>query len=491
MDSSKEAIIISPLTSFGEVRVAQPVPRVQLDAVYGIRDITDTQSLTDGVTGSISISDGTGQLYSVNTGVAANGYAILKSKRAVRYRPGTGILFRYTALYSAPKANSSIRAGAYSNGTELSFGYVGTQFGILYRTAARQEIQRLTVATAATGNETLTVTLNGVAKTVAVTSGTKKHNAFQVASTVFPGWEVSHNGETVTFISNLIGAKAGAFSIASTGAMAGTFSELVAGVSTSTTTDTFIPQTEWNNLRLLGDQPDPFILDPTKGNVFAIKIQYLGFGGIQFLVENPSSASFVVVHTIKYSNKNIASSLDYPIFKMGFIAENLGNTSDVYVRSASAAGFIEGLIEKFRNTLSMKNSKAGIGTTSTNILSIRNRGEFASRINLTEVFPLILECAADASKNCELRLVLNPTLGGEPDWTYISQGISTIEYDIAGTTVTGGLDLFSSVIAKIDSRSVNLKDLDIHLDRNDVLTIAMKATTSTVDTSVSISWSED
>lgn len=104
-----EVIIKSPLTSFGEVRVAQPIPRVQLDAVYGLRDVTDTQSLTDGASGSISISDGTGQLYSVNTGVGAAGYAILKSKRAVRYRPGMGILFRYTALYSAPKANSSMR----------------------------------------------------------------------------------------------------------------------------------------------------------------------------------------------------------------------------------------------------------------------------------------------------------------------------------------------------------------------------------------------
>lgn len=486
-----EVIIKSPLTSFGELRVAQPIPRVQLDAVYGLRDVTDTQSLTDGASGSISISDGTGQLYSINTGVGAAGYAILKSKRAVRYRPGMGILFRYTALYSAPKANSSMRAGAYSNGTELSFGYVGTQFGILYRTAARQYITRLTVGTAATGNETLTVTLNGVATTVGLTVGTKKHNAFQIAATVFPGWEVSHNGETVTFISNLIGAKAGAFSISSTGAAAGTFSTLVVGVSSSTTTDTFIPQTQWNNLRLLGDQPDPFILNPSKGNVFCIKIQYLGFGGIQFLVEDPSSASFVVVHTIKYSNANIASSLDYPIFKMGFIAENLGNTSDVYVRSASASGMIEGMITNFRNPISFKNSKAGVGTTSTNILSIRNRGEFAQRINLTEIFPLIMESAVDASKNCELRLVLNPTLGGEPDWTYINQNISTTEYDIVGTTVTGGIDLFSSVIAKIDSRSVSLKDLDIHLDRNDVLTIAAKATASTTDVSVSLSWLED
>ncbi len=483
-----ESKIIAPVSAFGEVLVAQPVARVQLDAVYGIRS-TDVDTSTDGVTGGVTAVDGsTGMEIRCSTGTANNGYGKLTSKKAVRYRTGQGVAGRFTARYSAGVANSSQRAGFMNIGTELSFGYNGVDFGVLHRTGGRVEIRTMTVTVGAAGAETATVTLNGVNHNVVLANGNTVATANTLAAASYSGWTVSVTGSVLTFINTSVGPKSGDYSFSSTGAATASFASISVGVNP---TDNWVKQADWNGLRLTGGDQDPFTLNPLKGNVFEIRYQYLGFGAIEFAIEDPNTGEFVVVHRIKYANANTSPSLDFPIMRMGVIAINSGNTSNITVHTASMAGFIEGSIQHFRPPNSQISSKTGIGTSWVSLLQLRNKRVFASRQNLSEMIFHGLEIAAEGTKPVEFSFWLNPVVTGTPLWAEIGTTTSIAEYDVSASTITSGQMIYAAGLGKSSNKDIDLEKLDIRASNGDVVALAVRASQGTADATGSLIWVED
>ena len=74
--------------------------------------------------------------------------------------------------------------------------------------------------------------------------------------------------------------------------------------------NTWTPQSSW-----VYDKADGSgglaAVDWTKGNVFAVQYQYLGFGNIRFSMEDRSTGAFVPVHDIKYPGLNTLPSLQF------------------------------------------------------------------------------------------------------------------------------------------------------------------------------------
>jgi hypothetical protein len=467
------------------------MPVTQIDAVYGIRDITDTISTTSNGGTTAQNDATTGFEWVCTTSTNAAGSASLATRRAVRYRAGFGSLYRFTARFSSPKANSFQFAGCGNIGCALGFGYNGTEFGILYRNSGRAEIRRLTVSVGAGGAETATVTLNGVAFTVNLTAGTAKHAAFQIASATFAGWSVSHNGATVTFVATTSGVRSGTYSFSSTGTAAGTIAQVRSG---GAYTDTWIPQSQWNIDKMDGRGPSGLTLDQTKGNVFEIQHQYLGYGMMSFALENSGWGVFQEVHRIENANKVSGPTLINPIMRLFYEATNLGNTSSLAVYGASAAGFVEGNNGHPRNPDGHGNSKTGVGTTFTNILSIRVRREFQGRLFLGEVLPVFVSWACSGTRPAEAALILNGVIAGEPDWTYENQSLSSVEYDTTGTTVTLGASsktLAQFALAQASSEQHDISDWKIYLIAGDTLTLAVRSSTSTVDATCGVTWIDD
>lgn len=64
------ATVISPLTGFGEVRVAVQSPIAQIDAVYGLLDNVETRTSTGG---SVGVTDGN---FVCQTGTSVGGYGL-------------------------------------------------------------------------------------------------------------------------------------------------------------------------------------------------------------------------------------------------------------------------------------------------------------------------------------------------------------------------------------------------------------------------------
>lgn len=286
--------IVEPLSAFGEVLTAQPTPRVQIDAIYGLLT-TDTQTFTDGVSGTATAANA---LFVCQTGTGAGGYGVVRSRRIARYRPGQACDARFTSLYTTPVANSLQLAGVFSATDMLAVGYNGTSFGYLRRIPGACAIYRLTVTVGAGGIETLTVKLDGVDFTI-VTAGalSTAATAQLIAARVggYTGWSnisPTSNGVTVTFYQNVPAATPGVFSLTSTGTATGTFAEVQAGAANDNNAG-FTAQTAWNVDRLDGSKgvlnPSGMLLDPTKLNVWKIAYPWLGAGASNFERDDPRS----------------------------------------------------------------------------------------------------------------------------------------------------------------------------------------------------------
>lgn len=487
-DDALHVALKNPVAGFGEVLVVNQTPVVQIEALHGIQ--TDVHETFTGPSGTATVKDDHGgKEFHVTSGTAVGGYGIIRSRYVVRYRPGQGARLRFTARYGTPQPNTAMRAGGVNLGTELSFGYNGETFGLLYRTAGRPEIRTLTVGTPAAGNETLTITMNGTAYTVTVTAGTVEHNAYEIAgnATIANAYNIKQNEADVVAQALAVGPQTGEFSVTSTGSFAATFATIGVGVVVS---DTFISQSAWN-ITSLNTTTDAFILDPTKGQVFEILYQYLGYGEILYACENPETGRFVQVHKIKYANAYTNPSLETPSLKLGWFAASLGNTASVEMFGASGFGSVDGPLVPLKNPVGHANTKTGIDTNLTNILSIRVRTTFNGYINLDEVFPDVFSVATEGTKTAIAELHLNATLGGEPNWKYHNETNSIVEYDTSGTTVTGATEIISLALGKTDSKVIDLRNYNIKLVRGDVLTVAAKATSGTTEVTSALTWTED
>jgi len=486
--------IIAPDGGFGEVKIFQPTPVSQIDAIYGLRSETDLIIGTDDASsGSVVVSDRvSGREFLISTGTATTGSACIRSRRPTRYRPGQGMTFRWTSHFAEGATLSTQFSGAMNIGNRIGFGYNGSTFGLFKEIGGRPEMQRMTITTGAAGNETSTVTLDGTDYTVSLTASGITHTVFELADASYSGWEVQGVDTELTFISKTTGDRTGAFSFTSgAGSAAGGFAEIAAGQSV---TSLFVSQTAWNIDVLDGSTNSAFLLDTTKGNVFQVAMQYLGYGSLRFNVENPNTGRFEEVHDLAYANANTGPSMDLPIFHVGARVVNNGNTSSLSLGMASGAGLIDGDPVPFRNPTGHVVTAAGVGTTFINICSIRVEKEFNGIVNLIEVFPRLVDIAVEGTKTAEIKLILNATFAGEPNWEYKKDDVSVVAISASNVavTVTGGAnELFGFGMAKSDSRTIALSKLRVGLIPGDTITIAGRATSGTTDITAGMTWQED
>ena len=485
-----EVAVHSPRLPFGSIHTEKLFPVIQQDGIYGID--SNVQTITESGTGTVT---GASNLLTCATGATQFSFSTLQSKQRLRYRPGQGVVGRFTALFSTPVADSILVAGYGTAESGVYFGYNGTDFGILYNTDGVREIQTLTVTTAATTASDVTITLNGTGYTAAVTNagGDATLTAYEIAQGTYTGWTAEQQGDTVVFLKSSAGdGGTVSFSAGTTGS-AGSFAETLTGVNA---TDTWIPQSTWNGDRLDGTGSSGATLDPTKGNVFQIDIQYLGFGSITFMVEIASSGNnpdFVACHTIQYPNTSTAVSIIQPSFPFTMSAYSAGSTTDVSVSTASYAGFIEGDSVLNGPRLSYTGTKSTT-TAIQAIGTIRNNFVYKGRANQSLINVLDLNFTARSANNTYTTLFIykNATLSGTPEFTqYTTSSCSYI--DVAATTaaITDNVQLiWSASIMELGTIEHVFPD-DIILQPGETLTFAVQTSSGTGFATVSMNTRED
>jgi hypothetical protein len=424
----------------------------------------------------------------------------LQSRKRLRYRPGQGTICRFTALYTAPVANSYQIAGIGHSEDGVYFGYGNTSnlsdtsFGILYVNRGKREIRTLTITNVASAVN-ITVTLNSVAYTVLsseITGGDTIRTAWELSKHTYSGWKCHSNGSTVIFIKDSSGAAAGTYSI-SGGTVAGTFAATRGG---QLSTDLFIPQSEWNGDKVDGTGKSGYLLDPTKGNVYQIMLQYLGYGPFKFQIEaSPSNnnSNFITVHTIKNQNTRTNTTMGNPSLPFQLTSYSAGSTTNLSLKCGSFAGFIEGKKVLHGNRFSYTNTTSVSSGALTCLISIMNPYTFNGITNQAVINILDLSYSSETAKASKFYLIRNGTLGGSPNFIQFSTQSCSL-YDTASTTIstTNNSQLIWSANLGVSDGRTHIFTDELVLQPGEYITVAAIFTTgASADMSATINTRED
>jgi len=502
-----EVEIHGPLNPFGSIHAESLLPIFQSDAVYGInlQEAVATTGLGyDPNLGPVGSNSGSvtaaNSLFTCATGTTAYSFGTLQSRKRLRYRAGQGVVGRFTALWSAPVASSTVVAGFGSSEAGYYFGYSGTTFGILHSTGNTRAIYTLTVSAATSTGGTVVITLANKQFTVTLaTVATTTLTANDIASKTYAGWSAQAVGATVVFVSNAVGAKSGTFSLALGTAIgtAGSFTTTLAG---GTTADTFIPQTAWNGDKCDGTGSSNFVLDPTKGNVFQIGIAWLGFGPVTFSVMIPSeagnNADWTVVHTINNPNSRTSVHTNQPSFPFTAAAYSAGSTTNVSVSIASFAGFIEGQKRLTGPRMTYFNTSAVTSSTSAYIpiFSVRNDYVYASRANQAVVNLLSVGGSANGNANSATLFILirNATLTGPVNWAAWST-TSCTDFDTGATGCSftnNNQIIWTGSVSQAGNFLLSFSD-DLTLQPGETITMAVRSVSATAACIAQLNTRED
>lgn len=477
-------------TAFDELFVAEATTSVQLQFPYNIN--TGLIEARENNAGTVTQADGMAVMQS---GASANSAAHLLSKVPLKYEPGQGALVRFTALFTTGVSNSVQLAGIGEVGDGLFFGFNGDTFSILRREKGKPEVQTLTITNGATtAGGTITITLDGDAREVEIAnSDTAREVAVKVANAdwtdVGLGWTAYVHNATVILKAWSDGNKAGTMSFADTDTtgVAASLAETIAGVST---TNEWVAQASWNEDVADSTATLP-TLDPTKGNVYQIRYQWLGYGLLSFFIEDPVTGEMVVVHTIRYANANTSPSLQNPTLPLHIMSKNNSNTSNLTVKTSSMAGFTEGKVAETALLHGASASITNLATTELPVLSIKNNIVYQSAINRVRMQPEFITLATESSKPVVFRVRLQPTLTGPVAFTAFDASLSVASVDVAATGVSGGREVFTITLGKTDSEIIAVSALRKRLNPGEQITITAEAVSgSSQEVTVGINWNE-
>lgn len=257
--------------------------------------------------------------------------------------------------------------------------------------------------------------------------------------------------------------------------------------------DNWTPRTSWNVDKMDGTGPSQQVLDLSLGNVFRINFQWLGFGAINFFIEEASTGRFLPVHRISYANQNSSPTVHDPSFPMYIESANTTNTTNLSVQTACFAAMLEGKRSILSNPFSEDNTKSiSSNTLITSVITIRNKTTFQGLTHYIPVFLTSINVCSTGQRTGIIYLIRGATLGGTPAYTDVNTANSVIEVDTTGTTVTGGIQYLCIPIEAGGSQSFDLNNLNIFLEPGQTITVGCRlATSGTNEVTASLTWVED
>ena len=256
--------------------------------------------------------------------------------------------------------------------------------------------------------------------------------------------------------------------------------------------DTWVAQADFNADKLDGTGLSGITIDPTKINIFQLSIGYLGVRGCTFSIQNPDTKAWIAFHEYSFMNTTADQTQSVnPTMTFGIQATNTTNATNVVVKASSVGVFIVGSRERIGSTYGVNNNKS-VGTTETNLLTIRNNTTMNSVTNQAQIRIRSLSLATSAGVPVVYKLTKNATLGGVPAYTNIDATNSCAAYDTAGTTITGGNVQFNTTVGANGNVFVDLTEFDIFLAPGDTLTVSVASISGGAAASVAaINWNED
>lgn len=476
-------------SAFGDQVTVKPLPQLSLHFPYGIA-VAPVDTYSEGG-GSIS---GLNSQAVLSTGAAAGGFVRFRSKDYLRYQPGSGATCRFTfgvTTIAVPGSEQTAGFGDKEDG--YFFSYRNGVMNIVRKAGGRRNIRELTITAGSTVASNVTITLNNnpVVVPVSDNGGSGNLTAAEIAAADYAaeGFEAIAQGNRVVFFALETGARVGTFSFAAgtTGSTAA-FAELVTGADT---TELVIPQTSWNIDKADGQTVLPNI-DWSKGNVFQIRYQWLGYGAVNFFIEEPVSGQVIPVHRIAYANANTVPAIFNPTLRFSCWVDNANVATALIAFTASVSGTVDGG-ELLSGEKHVAKASATIGTTQFEpILSMRAPGSYQGRAARLSVSLFRLMFSASAAS--DLVIIRNANLQGTADWQAVNSS-AYIETDTASTLPAspGGETIWADRVedkSRIEAVSNTVIEQLASLRPGETLTLAAQADTGNPVVNVTVNWIE-
>ena len=276
---------------------------------------------------------------------------------------------------------------------------------------------------------------------------------------------------------------------------------------------TWIPQSSWNGDKVDGSAGTAFNWNPTFGTPAMIKYPYLGYGDIEFFLQNPATGRWVLVHVIQYANTTPLVQLGNPSLQIVGYTANSGNTTNLTMYSGSVGAFISGMRSFAGNpkwAADSSNNAPGaplivkglIQGSETCMLNLRNCTTYNGLPNRGALRLNSLSFGSSSNSNVLVRLAIGSTFNGTPVFTPISgstanngvtitNGNSISSVDVAGTTVTArGIYIFNMSSGSNATNIIDLEPFELFVNPSETLTISGQSSANT-NATCSINFSED
>lgn len=475
---------------YGESINVEYTPYVQNSHFYGISSQTQLQENIISGGGTVS-STVNGNAAVLSIGTTIYDYSVQRDRRVIKYRHGFGNIVRVGCIFDTPVADSLQFAGVGNALSDFYFCYTGTTFGIRRGYNGLLHIMKLTISAAASGVESLTITLNDTPFTfsVAAAGGDTNFTAHQIEVNGYTGWDVEHFGDVVYFIARSVGARSGTYSFVNNtggGTAAASFTTTTTGIALDTE---FVPQSSWNG-------PSPLVtsLDPLKANLYEIQYTWFGTANILFKVYNSDTGKFELVHSLTYANAGTEYSVSSANMYIQKGVASLGSTTALSIQSSGSFGASLGRTNILLSPrASVSNSKSISVSTETAILVVYCVRQINGFTNNSELRLLNLSVASDGNRPVVIKIVKDPTNSPTPtttdytSLTYFNENQSLIASDIVTDTWSGGLVLFETIVGKNGNTTLDLSDLEYFIEPGSSIVIsAFSTAVNTVDVSLSI-----
>lgn len=486
--------ITNQRTAFGEISVAMLNPVIQLQWPYNINSKLIRTSTTETGTASINSSR-----LKLSTGTTAQSKVIMQSKQLFNYQPGEGGEVRFSAVFNEGVVGTDQLIGIGDAENGLFFGYQGQEFGILKRSHGKIEIRTLTLTKESSKDGTITIKLNGgqgvvvsVSKNDTIGEITKK-----IADANYnnegEGFTAYYAGNKVVFTALTSGSRSGTYSLKTNSTkLEGSFTQDQEGI---TANEIWIPQTNWSEDVADGSNSLP-ALDPTKGNVYRVQFQWLGYGMLYFGIEDPQVGPFFDIHQIEYSNVNTVPSLGNPSMPLYAYVSNNSTTENITLYTSSMAAFVQGIQ---KNSSMLYSASHYLEVKKYNeespLLSIRVKNSIHSTTNKVRVLIDSLTFGNNADSTATFKLYKNAYLSGEPifsDKDTNDSFVQVAKHSSKEKIIDGtGNHIFTSIVGKENGTIKECPKSNIELFPGDLITITGNTSDKDAVLETGLTWIED
>lgn len=383
------------------------------------------------------------------------------------------------------------------------------------------EIRELVVNTPATADGNITISLNGgLGNNIALTSATHD-TAEKVAWAVVnspatawadygSGWRaeiISAQKTRVRFTALTVGIRAGTYTFTDTGGTGVTLDTFQQRAAGQAKTENWTFQENWNLDRCDGTGPSGFILNPQRGNVYAITYQYLGFGGITYMIENPATTRFIPVHVEEFAGTSAVTHLENPHMTLQAYIHSISGSVEQRTHALSMASwayFTEGPVRHIAPRFAVISPALTLSTAlETPLIFFKHPEVFNDAPSQIGIFmrSLLYGIEAGGARVSSVYVRLNPVISvAAPAWEYhkypetpmlvATQTTAGQDFAAAAMRVAGGT-LISGGSTSGDA-SIQIPFNDFELGRGDVLCVSVRpGAGASPDAQATVSWIED